>query len=85
MKKHICFAGFIAEELSALQTATATLSNLWDCSFVPDADSVLSKLADQPHDAIIAYMAMPGNTGAELLQIVQQFERGQAHSLRRCS
>ncbi len=72
MKKSICFAGFAASELPALQAAVATGNSLWECRFVADAPATLALLARQPFDALVADMTMPGKNGAELLCDVRE-------------
>ena len=81
MKKIICFAGIAKDELPPLRTA-ATASNLpWECHFVADAPAALALLANQPFDVLVADMAMPGKTGAELLREAREVRsNGGAHS-----
>jgi HD-like signal output (HDOD) protein len=68
MKKQICFAGFGALELEALQPSLAALGGAWDCVFSPDAASALDALAATPFDAAVANLTPGGITDAELLQ-----------------
>jgi HD-like signal output (HDOD) protein len=67
MKKIICFAGFAEDELPALRSAAASNAS-WECHFVADAPAALALLGKQPFDVLVANMAMPGKTGAELLR-----------------
>jgi HD-like signal output (HDOD) protein len=68
MKKTICFAGFAEGELPALREAATASNAPWECHFVADAPAALALLAKQPFDVLVANMAMPGKTGAELLR-----------------
>ena len=74
MKKRICLVGFEGAEMVALHSTMASMGGAWDCVFVADAPAALEVLQSGPVDAVVANMHLPGQSGAELLQIANEIQ-----------
>ncbi len=69
MKRQICFAGFGAAEIEALQPAVAAISSSWQCVFCADGTAALEQLGREPFAALVADLRMEGLSGVGLLQL----------------
>jgi len=57
--------------LQGLQRMLRSMRHEWDVRYVDSGDSALAALAEQPFDAVVTDMRMPGMDGAELLALVR--------------
>lgn len=72
MKKKILFVDDEPNILSGLQRMLRSQRNEWDMSFAGSGKEALDVLEQEPFDAIITDMRMPGMDGAQLLDEVKQ-------------
>jgi HD-like signal output (HDOD) protein len=74
MKKRVCFAGFLDEQLEMLRSVESMTgaAGTWECYFMASAEQVLEGMTQAPFDVLVANMRLPGTNGAALLQQVGQ-------------
>jgi putative nucleotidyltransferase with HDIG domain len=58
--------------LRMLQLAVELLNGEWETDFVKSGTEALTRMSEQPYDAIVTDMCMPGMSGAELLNEVMR-------------
>ena len=72
MSKRILFVDDEPNILMGLKRTLHPMRTQWEMEFVSSGDEALGRLALSPFDAVVTDMRMPGMTGAELLDKVQE-------------
>lgn len=72
MKRRILFVDDEALILQGLRRMLSASRHEWDLEFVSGGSEALAAMERQPADVVVSDMRMPGMTGAELLNRVQQ-------------
>lgn len=72
MKKKLLFVDDDPNLLMGLQRGLHGMREAWEMDFVPSGDAALMKLAARNFDVVVSDMRMPGMTGLELLNHVQE-------------
>ena len=70
-KRHVLFVDDEQRILQGLQRTLRGMRKEWDMSFATNAREALDLMAEDPFDAIVADMRMPGMDGAQLLDEVK--------------
>ncbi len=70
MKKRILFVDDDQHLLDGLRRSLRSARSQWDMTFVSSGEEALEILKQNPHDALITDMRMPGMDGKQLLDIV---------------
>ncbi|MGA7341920.1 MAG: response regulator [Terracidiphilus sp.] len=71
MSKHILFVDDEPNILTGLQRTLRPMREQWEMEFVSSGAEALERLALHPFEAVVTDMRMPGMTGAELLDKIQ--------------
>lgn len=72
MKKKILFVDDEPNILSGLKRMLRSQRNEWDMQFAEGGKAALEVMANEPFDAVISDMRMPGMDGAQLLEEVKK-------------
>lgn len=72
MKKRLLFVDDNANLLMGLQRGLRTMREEWDMEFAEGPRTALAVLSERPFDVVVSDMRMPGMTGLELLNQVQE-------------
>ncbi|MCF6243145.1 MAG: response regulator, partial [Bacteroidales bacterium] len=67
MKKRILFVDDEPNILQGLKRTLRQQRKQWDMVFTESGQQALELLAEQPYDAVVSDMRMPGMDGAQLL------------------
>lgn len=71
LSKRILFVDDEPKILSGLERTMRPMRTQWEMEFVSSGEEALKVLAQRPFDAVVTDMRMPGMTGGELLEKVQ--------------
>lgn len=72
MKKRLLFVDDEPNLLNGLRRSLHRMREEWDMEFVDGPTAALARLEQQPYDAVISDMRMPGMDGADLLEKVKE-------------
>ena len=72
MKKRLLFVDDEPNLLNGLRRSLHRMREEWDMEFVDGPAAALARLEQQPYDAVISDMRMPGMDGADLLEKVKE-------------
>ena len=75
MKKQILFVDDEQPVLDALRRMLRPQRNIWEMVFVNRPEAAWRQLLEKEFDTVVSDVEMPGMTGLELLQRIQQTER----------
>ncbi len=75
MKKHILIVDDDERILESLKRALHRYSDQWSVTFASAAESAWQQLLDATYDAVVADVRMPGLSGMDLLERMQQTEK----------
>ena len=72
MNRRILFVDDEPNLLTGLQRALRPMRDIWEMEFASGGDEALRIMARREFDAVVSDMRMPGMSGADLLEIVQE-------------